>query len=167
MHLNLFFSTLYSFNFLYPEINKANIHNNIIDISSFQNGLNDLYSSTGFYLKSKVIEGSHKGKKMFFNILALLFKIYIFEVVTFFSFVVVIQSTQFLVVVYIYKISVFDEAFFHLIIRMPMITKLFRVVTCCKELSLIYINDIFTVTNKIHISTCSECIDTALGKVVT
>ena len=167
MHLNLLFSTLYSFNFLYPEINKANIHNNIIDISSFQNGLNDLYSSTGFYLKSKVIEGSHKGKKMFFNILALLFKIYIFEVVTFFSFVLVIQSTQFLVVVYIYKISVFDEAFFHLIIRMPMITKLFRVVTCCKELSLIYINDIFTVTNKIHISTCSECIDTALGKVVT
>ena len=148
-------------------MNKPNIRNNIIDIPSFQNGLNGLFSSTGFYLKSKVIEGSHKGKKMFFNILALLFKIYIFEVVTFFSFVVVIQSTQFLVVVYIYKISVFDEAFFHLIIRMPMITKFFRVVTCCKELSLIYINDIFTVTNKIHISTCSECIDTALGKVVT
>ena len=104
---------------------------------------------------------------MFFNILALLFKSYIFEVVIFFSFVVVIQSTQFLVVVYIYKISVFDEAFFHLIIRMPMITKLFRVVTCCKELSLIYVNDIFAVTNKIHISICRECIDTTLGKVVT
>ena len=31
-------------------------------ISSFQNELNDLFSSTGFYLKSKVI-----GKQMFFN----------------------------------------------------------------------------------------------------
>ena len=91
MHLNLFFSTLYSFNFLYPEINKANIHNNIIDISSFQNGLNDLYSSTGFYLKSKVIEVSHKEK----NLGALLLKMYIFEVATFFSCLVVIQSTQF------------------------------------------------------------------------
>ena len=163
----ILFPIAYLLVFFYLEINQPNLQNNINDISSFQNGFNDLYSSTGFYLKSKVIEGSHKGKNMFFNILALLFKIYIFEVVTFFSFVVVIQSTQFLVVVYIYKISVFDEAFFHLIIRMPMITKLFRVVTCCKELSLIYINDIFTVTNKIHISTCSECIDTALGKVVT
>ena len=67
MHLKLFFFTLHAFNFFYPEINKPNIHNNIIDISSFQNGLNDLFSSTDFYLKSKVIEGisSHKGKDMF------------------------------------------------------------------------------------------------------
>ena len=41
--------------FFYPEINKPNIHNTIIDISSSQNGLNDLFSSTGFHLKSKVI----------------------------------------------------------------------------------------------------------------
>ena len=47
------------FEFFYPKINKSNIHNNITDISSFQNGLNDLFTSTGFYLKSKVIEGSH------------------------------------------------------------------------------------------------------------
>ena len=47
---------------------------NHIDISSFQNGLNDLFSSTGFCLKSKVIEGSHKGKNMFFNFWALLLK---------------------------------------------------------------------------------------------
>ena len=76
-------------------MNKPNIRNNIIDISSFQNGLNGLFSSTGFYLKSKVIEGSHKGKNMFFNFWALLLKMYIFEVVTFFSCLVVIQSTQF------------------------------------------------------------------------
>ena len=50
-------------------------HNNIIDISSFQNGLNNLFSSTGFYLKSKVIEGNYKGENMFFNFGALLLKI--------------------------------------------------------------------------------------------
>ena len=56
----------------------------MIDISSFQNRLNNLFSSTGFYLKSKVIEYSHKGKNMFFNFWALLLKMYIFAVVTFF-----------------------------------------------------------------------------------
>ena len=66
MRLKLFFFTLHIFNLFYPEINKPNIHNNIIDISSFQNGLNDLFSSTGFYLKSKVMEGSHKEKNMIF-----------------------------------------------------------------------------------------------------
>ena len=30
------------------------------------NRLNDLFSSIGFYLKSNVIESSHKGKNMFF-----------------------------------------------------------------------------------------------------
>ena len=71
------------------------MHSNIIDISSFQNGLNDLFSSTGFYLKSKVIEGSYKSKNMFFNFWALLLKIYIFEIVTFLSCLVFIQSIQF------------------------------------------------------------------------
>ena len=47
-------------------------------MSSFQNGLNDLFSSTGFYFESKVIEGSHKEKNMFFNFWALL-KMGIFE----------------------------------------------------------------------------------------
>ena len=41
------------------------MHNEIIAISSFQNGLNDLFSSTGFYFKSKVIVGSCKGKIRF------------------------------------------------------------------------------------------------------
>ena len=67
------------------------MQNNIIDISSFQTGLNVLFSSTGFYVKSKVIEGSHKGKNMFFNFQALLPKMYIFEVVIFFSRIVVAQ----------------------------------------------------------------------------
>ena len=47
------------------KINKPDIHNNIIDISSFQNGLNNLFLSNGLYLKSNVL-GSHKGENMFF-----------------------------------------------------------------------------------------------------
>ena len=86
---------LHIFDFLYLKINKPNIHNNIIDISSFQNGLNILFSSTGFYFKSKVLEGSHKGKKLFFNFWALLVKMYIFAVLVFFSCLVVIQWSQF------------------------------------------------------------------------
>ena len=94
MHLKSFFFTLHIFNFFYLKINKANINNNIID--SFQNRLNNLLSSTGFCLKSKVLEVSHKGKNMFFNFWALL-KIYILKmkpqivVVTYFSCRVVIQ----------------------------------------------------------------------------
>ena len=67
------------------------MHNNI-GISSFQTGLNVLFSSTGFYFKSKVMEGSHKGKNMFFYFRALLPKMYTFEVVTFFSRLVGVQS---------------------------------------------------------------------------
>ena len=44
--------------------NKPSIHNNIIGFSSFQNGLNNLLSSTGFYFKGKVIEGRHNWKKI-------------------------------------------------------------------------------------------------------
>ena len=42
---------------------------------------------------------------------------------------VLIQSTQFSVVVSVYEIHVFDEAFFLLTSRMPIATKIFRVVT--------------------------------------
>ena len=45
--------------------NKPNIHDNIIGISNFQNGINNLFSSTVLYFKSKVIEGSCQGKIMF------------------------------------------------------------------------------------------------------
>ena len=97
MHLELFFFALHIFEiFLAENRQTKHIHNNIIDISSFQSGLNNLLSSTGFYFKSKVIQGSHNGKNMIFNFWALLLRMYIFEVVTFFvSHLVVIQSTQF------------------------------------------------------------------------
>ena len=59
----ILFFTLHVFKKFYQRMNKTNIHNNIGNISSFQNGLNDIFSSAGFYFNSKVIEGSHKGKK--------------------------------------------------------------------------------------------------------
>ena len=37
VHLKSVFFTLHISIFFYPEINKPNIHNNIIEISSFQN----------------------------------------------------------------------------------------------------------------------------------
>ena len=40
-------------------MNKPNIHTNI-GISSFQNGFNNLFSSTGFYYKSKIVKGCHE-----------------------------------------------------------------------------------------------------------
>ena len=85
VHLKLFFFRLHILIFFYPEINKPNIDNNIIDISSFQNGLNELFSSTGFCVKSKVIEVSQKRENIFFNFWALCLKMCIFDVVTFFS----------------------------------------------------------------------------------
>ena len=45
---------------------------------------------------SKVMEGSQKGKNMFFEFWALILKMYIFDVVNiFFSCLVDVQSTQF------------------------------------------------------------------------
>ena len=79
------------------------------------------FSSTGLFLKSKVIESSHKAKICFFNLWAFLLKMYIFEVVTFFPCLLVIQTLNFSVVVYVYKIRVFDEAFLLVTIRVPMI----------------------------------------------
>ena len=65
-------------------MNKPNIQNNIIgSIPSFQNELNKLFSSIGFYFKSKVIEGSLKEKNKVFLILGTFFKMYIFQVVIF------------------------------------------------------------------------------------
>ena len=52
-----------------------------------------------------------------------------------------LSHLNFSVAVRIYKIHVFDEAFFLLTIRMPMTTKLFRVVTCGEELSPINMHD--------------------------
>ena len=58
----------------------------------------------------------------------------IFVFVTFFS-CLVVNQLNFLVAVRVYKIHVFDEAVFFLTIRMPLVTKHFRVVPCCEELS--------------------------------
>ena len=65
------------------------------------------------------------GKNFFFNFWGFLFKMHIFEVVTFFSRVMAAR---------IYKIHVFDETFSVLTIRVSMATKLIRVVTCCRKL---------------------------------
>ena len=63
----VFYHKFYAFEIILLCIeNKWNKHHNkIIDISSFQIGINNLFSSTGFYLKSNVVEGNHKGKNMF------------------------------------------------------------------------------------------------------
>ena len=60
---------------------------------SFQNVINDFFSSTAFIKKVK--EGSHKGRKIICFFLGLFFETNVFEVVIFLTHVVVIQSTQF------------------------------------------------------------------------
>ena len=86
MHLEFAFIFLHCifFKFFYRSINKPNIHDNIIGILRFQNKLNDLFSSTGFYVKSKVRGVSGNGKNMFSNFGALLLKMFCFEVVAIF-----------------------------------------------------------------------------------
>ena len=130
----------------YLRIDKPNIQNNIIVISSFQTGLNELFSSTGFYFESKVIEGSHEKKK----------KKYVFKFLGFFSQNFYFWSGDiFLSPSYpinsvfqwqyvSIRFQVFDEAVFLLTIKMPIVTKLIKVVTCCEELSLINMHDIPT-----------------------
>ena len=59
---------------------------------------------------------------------------YIFEIVAFFSGLVVIQSTQFFSGSTYLQHSRFDEAFSLLTVRIPMVTKLSRVMTCYEEL---------------------------------
>ena len=55
----------------------------LIDISSFQNMLNNSCCSTGFYFASKFLESSREMQILFVNIWVLFFKIYLFEVATF------------------------------------------------------------------------------------
>ena len=146
MHLELFFFILHSFfSFFIPiinPINKPNIHNKITGISSFENGLNDVLSSTGFYFKSKVQQGSHKDKKMLL-ILGTSKNVHFWGCDFFFSSSSwLFYQLNFLVAVRIYRIHVFDEAFFLLIIRMSITTKLLTVVTCYGELSLTKMYDI-------------------------
>lgn len=50
----------------YPRRNKANKHNNIISIFSFQNRLNQYFSSNDFCFKNKIMEGIHQLRKIYF-----------------------------------------------------------------------------------------------------
>ena len=84
-----------------------------------------------------------EGKNMFLNFWTLLLKMHILRLWLFFS-MPVGYPISFSVVVHIYKICIFDEVFLLLTIRVPSITKFFRVVTCCKDLSPIYMYDIST-----------------------
>ena len=62
MHLE-FFLTLNDFKSFHERMNKSNMQNNIIDgISSFQTGL---FTSAGFYFKSRVMEGNLEMKNGF------------------------------------------------------------------------------------------------------
>ena len=64
LHLKL----SHEFYIIYPRMKKSNqTYKTTSGISSFQNGFNHLFSSTGFYFKSKVIEASHTRKNMSFN----------------------------------------------------------------------------------------------------
>ena len=112
MQLELFFFTLHVFQFFYLRINKLNVRNNIIDISSFQTGLKDLFRPTGFYFKSKVIEGSNKRKNIYFFIFGHFFSKCTFAKLCCFFRLVDIQSTQFFNGSSHFNIHVFDEAFF-------------------------------------------------------
>ena len=87
LHLKLFFFALLIFDFFY----KPNIRNNLSDISSFEKELNKLSGSAGFYLKSKTIEGSHKGKGMFFNFGHFFSKCTFLQLCHFFSSLVIVQ----------------------------------------------------------------------------
>ena len=101
---------------MYLRVNIPNIHNNINDISSFQAGLNVLFSSTGFYFKSKVIKGSHKGEKYVSLIFGhFLPKCTFLRLWHFFLALWLSSQVNFSVAVHIYKIHVFDEVFFLLL----------------------------------------------------
>ena len=100
---------------------------------AFQVSKMGFFFSIGLYFKSKVVKGSHKGTNMFVLISGHFFsKCTIFVFVAFFLTQRLSNQLSFSVTVGIYKIRVFDRAFSFLTIITPMVTKLFRVVTCCK-----------------------------------
>ena len=67
VHLELFFFTLHIFlkKIIQKYISKTYRITSLAFQSSFRNGLNDLSSSTDFYLKGKVLEANHKVKYFF------------------------------------------------------------------------------------------------------
>ena len=105
-------------------------------------GLTSFLAQLVSILRAKSWKGSHKGKNMFFNFWVLLPKMYIFEVVTFFFCLVVVQSTQFFSGSTYLSDPRFWWSTFPLTIRMAMVTDLFRMVTCFQVLSPINMHDI-------------------------
>ena len=99
-------------------VNIPNMHNNIIDISSFQTGLNVLFSSTGFYFKSKRSDIFFSPSGCPDN--SIFQKQYIF-----------IRSTFLMK----HFFSYYQNAYGH---------EMFRMVTSCEELSPINMHDIST-----------------------
>ena len=108
----------------------------------------------------------------FFYFWALFFKMYIFEVLTFFSSSSYqLNQLNFSVAVRIYKIYVLDEAFF---LSSQSEYQTFQggdmLQGALTHTYARHVNGVVLwgyVTNKIHISTCRRCIDTKLGKVLT
>ena len=121
-------------------------HNLANSISSSQNGLNNLFSSTNFYCKKKFIEGivMRREKDVFFFKFRTLYSKYKFLRLWYFFLTysyLLPNQLNILVEVHIYKIHVFDEVFFVLNVRMLIATKLFRVLICWELLSPINMHD--------------------------
>ena len=80
----------------------------------------------------------------FFNFWLLLLKLCIFEDVKFFSYLAAGSINSIFQGQYVFIRFILMKRFFLLTIRMSMVTKLFRVATCCEELSPINMHDIST-----------------------
>ena len=159
--------------FFYPRINIPKIHNKIIDISSFQTGLNVLFSLNSFYFKSKVIEGSHKGENVFL-ILSTSFQNVHFWGCDIFFLPSGCPVNSILQWQYIFIRSTFlmkhfssycQNAYDHQSLQGGDILR--GALTHKYAWHLNGVVFLGHVTNKIHISTCRRCIDTTLGKVLT
>ena len=110
------------FKYFYPRMNKPNMRNNIIGISSFRNGVDHPFSPTGFYFRATLWKVAMKCKNNCFLILGPFSQIYIFEVATFFLSWCLSNQLNFSVIGRVYKIHVFGEAF-SLLAAIAMITE--------------------------------------------
>ena len=104
-------------------------HNLANSTSSFKNGLKKPFSSTSFYCQ--------KGEKCFFKFGHFFSKCKFSRLWHFFLTYWLPNQLNVSVAVHVYKIQVFDEAFFALDIRMPMATKLSRALIFWAQVSFI------------------------------
>ena len=155
--------------------NKSNKHNNINGISSFRNGLNNLFSSTGFYFKSEVIEGSHKGENIFFSIFGHFSSKNTFSRLWYFFFlpsgcpINSIFRWQYIFIRFMFLMNYFSlnyqNAYGHQTFQGG---DMLRVALTHKYTW--HLNGVVLwghVTNEIHISTCRRCINNTLGNMMT